>query len=59
MQLLLEDVIAVLEELERDKEKLALLPAEEALKQYTNLGVALGVKQAILKLQNHYGRESY
>ena len=55
----LDDIIAVLEELRHSKEQLALNPQDVPNKQYLNLGVAIGVKNAIQKLQNHYGREVY
>ena len=61
MQMDLEDVVALLtEELQR-KESLALTPQDSVQKQYTNLGVAEGVRVAIRKLndvirrENHYG----
>ena len=53
----LDDVIAVLKELQHSKEQMALQPHEQVNKQYTQLGIAIGVKNAIQKLQNHYGRE--
>ena len=53
------EVIALLKELQHSKEQLALTPQGETNTQYFNLGTVQGVKAAISKLENHYGREQY
>jgi len=55
----LEDVIKLLEEVLESKTKLALIPGENANKQYAMIGAVDGVRSSIAKLKSFYGRESY
>ena len=59
MNVELEDIIALLKELEDSKIKLALVPHEFVHKQYAMLGVVDGVKSAIRKLDSLLRRENY
>lgn len=59
MNVSLEDVIALLNELLEQSKTAALVPQPEVNKQYTLLGVHEGVKRAVQKIENHYGRERY
>lgn len=57
MNVSLEDVIALLKELEDDKKSYALSPQDRPHDQYYLLGMAAGVKASIRKLEIHYERE--
>ena len=59
MNVTLEDVIALLKEMEQDKTKMALIVGDNVYKQYALIGAVEGVRACIKKLENHYGREMY
>ena len=59
MNIQLEDAIKLLEEVQEQKTKLALVPHELVNKQYALLGAVEGVKSCISRLQEWKRRESY
>ena len=55
----LDDVLALLQELENNAIKNALIPRENVYQHYAQLGAVDGIKHSIIKIRNHYERENY